>query len=135
MNTLNLGIVMNQGDDFQVIIQVNSPCTPGNPSTPIDITGYQFKGQMRATTVAGGPVVAEFTFAIQNQTTNKGQVLWSLPNVTTTALFASIANAEEPNRLTTPYMFDVKMMDTSSVVSRIVQGIMKLSPQVTMETV
>lgn len=126
--TRNLGIEMNQGDDFGVIL------TLSDINGPIDITGYEFFGEMKLDTDPETGITAEFVFAILNQTSNKGQVQVSLPNATTAALSASVSNAEKKQRLTTPYVFDWKMKDTSNLISRIVEGIIYLSPQVTQET-
>lgn len=127
-STRRLGIDMNQGDDFEVTITIND-----STGAPVDITGYQFAGEMKLNTESTTGVAAEFEFTIQDQTTNKGQVLWSLPNSVTSTLGVSVSDAERKQRLTTPYVFDVKMEDTLNVVTRIVEGIMYVSPEVTQE--
>jgi hypothetical protein len=129
MKTLNLGIILDQGADFNYVIGIN-----GDDATPINLTGYSFLSEMRASTDPASPVVAEFIFTIQNQTTNAGQVLWSLPNATTADLITSVAAATNYKRLTTPFVFDVKMLDTVGNVTRIIQGIVLVSPQATMES-
>lgn len=123
---------MDQGSDFALTIGIFQKSLAG--SIPVDITGYSFKGQMRSNTDPTGTAVAEFVFTILNQSTNKGQVVMSLTNATTSALKTTIANGEENNRPLTPYVFDVKMKDTSLVISRILQGLMEVSPQATLET-
>lgn len=128
MSTLNLGIRMNQGDDFRLIILVTGD------SGPIDISGYEFIGAMKKDTDPESEAVAEFDFTIFNQTTHKGQCLWSLSADEAADLIASVSDAERKNRLTTPYVFDVKMKDTADIVSRPIEGIIYLSPQVTVET-
>ena len=127
MGTRNLGILLNQGDDFNTVIQISGV------SGPINISGYTFKGEMRASTALDSPVVAEFVFDILNQTSNEGQVGWSLPNSITSAIVTSISEPLQPMRQTTQFVFDVKMEDTIGNVTRIIQGIMYVSPQVTME--
>ena len=124
-NTRRLGISMNQGDDFELILLIS------DDSGPINLTGYEFFGDMKLNTDPLTPIAATFSFSILNQTTNTGQVQWTLDNEDTAALIASTSDAERKNQLTTPYVFDVKMQDTDSIVSRIVQGIIYLSPQVT----
>ncbi len=125
--TLNLGISMNQGDDFNLVLLINGP------SGPIDITGYDFLGEMKSSTASTYPVIAEFDFTILNQTTNKGQIQWNLPSAETLALVTSPSDPEQTQRQTTPYVFDVKMQDLSFTVTRIVQGIIYVSPAVTLE--
>jgi hypothetical protein len=130
VKTLNLGIVLDQGADFNLIVGV---C---GASGPIDITGYLFKGQMRVSSDSSVLTpVAEFVFTILNQTTNMGQVQWSLPNASSSAVVTSIATALAESRVTTPFIFDVKMKDTSGVVSRIIQGLVYVSPQATQEAI
>jgi len=119
---------MNQGDDFGVIITIS------DSSGPIDITGYEFFGEMKVDTNPETEVSAEFAFSILTQSgSTLGQVEWSLSNSDTSDLPASVSDAERKNRLTTPYVFDVKMKDTGGLISRIIEGIIYLSPQVTQE--
>ena len=119
---------MNQGTDFSLVIGIF------NVSGAVDITGYQFLGQMRQSTdPAVDSPIAEFVFSILNQTTNTGQVQWTLSEAAIDAVVTSIATSLEPNRLTTPFIFDIKMKDTSGNISRIIQGLIEVSPQATME--
>lgn len=127
MRTLNLGIVMDQGSDFSLVIGVFD-C-----QGPVDITGYEFLSQMRQDTNPSSPVVAEFDFEILNQFSNKGQVRWYLPEVDDVNITTSIATVLTHLRQTTPFVFDIKMLDTSGNNSRIVQGLIYLSPQATQE--
>lgn len=127
MKTLNLGIVLDQGADFSLVIGIFGD------TDPIDITGYAFKSQMRVSTDPASTVVAEFAFEILNQTTNKGQVRWYLPEAQSLAIVTSVANALENSRQTTPFIFDVKMKDVAGTISRIIQGIVQVSPQATQE--
>jgi hypothetical protein len=127
MSTLNLGLVIDQGADFSLLIQVDGDCGP------TDLTGYSFLGEMRSTTEATSPLVAEFSFAIQDQFLNAGQVLMSLPAATIDEIVTSIANPLQRLRRTTPFVFDVKMEDTNGNITRILQGIANVSPQATQE--
>lgn len=130
MQTRNLGIVLDQGADFSLVIEIF------NQTGPIDITGYAFLSQMRKTTQVTDPVtppVAEFQFTILNQTTNKGQVKWFLPESQSELVVASVATPQTEMRETTPFVFDVKMKDTLGQISRIIQGIIYVSPEATQE--
>lgn len=127
MQTRNLGIVLDQGADFKLVILLS------DSNGPIDITGYAFKSEMRLSTDPTSPIVAEFDFAILNQTTNKGQVVWTLDIADSESVTTSIANALKDARQTTPFVFDVKMKDTLDQVTRIIQGLIFVSPQATQE--
>ena len=126
--TLKVAAKMNQGDDFIATLTLKGP------SGPLNLTGYTFFGEMKLDTAAASTVLAEFTFIVLSQATNLGQVQWILPSSVTAALLTSASTPEQPNRLTTPYVFDVKMKDPSGNTSRIMEGIAYVSPQVTQET-
>lgn len=125
--TRQLGVEFGQGEDFVCILTIS------DANGPIDLTGYHFLGEMKPDTDPATLVAAEFVFAILNQTTNKGQVKWSLPASVTAAIPVSVAGAETKKRLTTPYAFDVKMKDVAGTISRIVEGVVYVSPEVTLE--
>lgn len=130
MQTRNLGIVLDQGADFSLVIGIEGE------SGPIDITGYEFLSEMRKSTAVSDPVedpIAEFSFTILNQVTNKGQVRWFLAESASADIVTSVATALNPDRQTTPFVFDVKMKDTADKISRIIQGIIYVSPQATQE--
>lgn len=248
MKALNVALIMNQGADFEIVVQLNN--TVAGVSTPIDITGYEFVGEMRMSTspsvpVAGGvkadgfakftalpvdgdtltigtttltfkdvPVgaldvqidqtgsliitvanllavlqasadaqlllatyaldstmlivlitygvvgvagnlfalaitsagntvsaatllngidPAEFVFTILDQVTNTGQFKMSLPQTQVDTIATSVSGDLNVSRLRTPYVYDVKMKDTSGLKSRIMQGIVYVSPEATLE--
>ncbi len=246
MKALNVGLVMDQGADFNLVVQINN--TVAGVSAPIDITGYEFVGEMRlstspsvpiaggvkasgaitfttnpspgdtltingtvitfvaatpgadevligtsledtvislfalllastdanivqagyaiistnlsivvtftvvglvgnaftlaissagntvsAATLLGGIDPAEFVFTILDQVTNTGQVQMSLPQAQVDTIATSVSGDLNVARLKTPYIFDVKMKDTSGLKSRIMQGIVYVSPQATQE--
>jgi hypothetical protein len=127
MKTLNLGIELDQGADFSLVIGIFGM------GGPIDITGYQFLGEMRDSTDPTSPVVAEFDFEILNQYTNQGQVQWTISQLVLENLELSASGNLQTARLTTPFVFDIKMKDTMGNISRIIQGIAYVSPQATQE--
>ncbi len=132
MKTRNLGIILDQGVDFSLVIGIS------DENGPVDITGYIFKSQMRPSTLLSSPVAlptVEFSFQILNQSTNKGKVRWYAPAASFSSLVASVSSALQNCRQTTPFVFDVKMKDTAGTPSRPIQGIMYLSPQATQETI
>lgn len=127
MKTLNLGIVIDQGTDFNLVIGIFGI------NGAIDITGYEFVGQMKTSTDPDAEIVAEFDFKIMNQYYNMGLLNWSLSAETTTNILTSTSGSLQKNRLTTPFVFDIKMKDTADIITRIVQGIVYVSPDATQE--
>lgn len=124
MKTLNVNVWLNQGADFSVIIRIL--CDP-----PPDLTGYQFKSQIRLS--SGSDVVAEFDFELRDQVLYPGEVYWKLSAADSEAIAAFIIGPNPPCRPTTPYVFDIKMIDTTGDITRILQGIVNVSPDVTRE--
>lgn len=127
MKTMNLGLQIDQGADFNVIIRVD------DMAGAVDLTGYSFLGEMKYSTDPTSAVIAEFDFTIQNQYYQMGQVLMSVPAATIEEIITSTSGPLQKNRRVTPYVFDVKMQDTSGKISRIIQGIAYVSPQATQE--
>lgn len=123
--TLNLDITIYQGANFSANILVP---TGGLPQ---DITGYLFYGYIKESTAFNAAILAEFTFTILNQTTKKGQVSWLLNSEDSGSIPLSISGGENIGRLTTPYIYDVVMVDTSNVKTRILEGMANISPGVT----
>lgn len=131
MQTRNIGIVLNQGSSFSLTISIFGP-----GQVPTNLTGYSFLGQIRQSTdpTVINPV-AEFVFTILDQSVedNIGKVQWELGLTAIDAIITSVASPLVINRLTTPFLYDVKMLDTLGNVSRIIQGIAEVSPQATQE--
>lgn len=124
MKTLNVNVLLNQGATFSVIIRIL--CDP-----PPDLTDYEFKGQIRS--MSDATVVADFVFEIRDQTQFPGEVYWKLSAAATEEIATSVIGPNPPCRLTTPYVFDIKMTDSAGDITRILQGIVSVSPEVTYE--
>lgn len=114
MATLN--ITIDQGADFQRVLTIRDEL-----NVPINLTGYSFKSQIRET-FDSPTVVAEFNFVIRNQTTNTGEVEWSLPNSAVVSLNLDRA---------TKYKYDVEMTSAGLIKTRIIEGEATISPEVT----
>lgn len=127
MKTLNLGIVLDQGSDFSLVIGISGRCGP------IDITGYSFLGEMKSSTDPDAATVAEFQFKILDQGPMQGRVKWFMSAETTLGILTSVSNSLQTKRLATPFVYDIKMKDTAGTVSRIIQGIAYVSPEATQE--
>jgi hypothetical protein len=125
-STLKLNININQGADFNLVFTVT------DMNGPVDLIGYEFLGEMKKNTDEHNPV-AEFVFTILNQYLYPGQVQWSLPACASDDIMTSDANSFQRMRRNTPFLYDVKMKDTSGNVSRILQGTAFVSPEVTQE--
>lgn len=127
--TLNLGIEIDQDADFNAIIGISSQ------SGAVDLTDYEFLGDIAADTNPNTPPSASFIFTVLNQVTNKGQVKMSLPALANNVgeITTSIATPLVPKRQTTRFVFDVKMKDTLGTITRIIQGVVYLSPEATQE--
>lgn len=130
MRTLNLIVILNKGADFSVLLRL-----PDDAGGWVDITDYTFESQMRETTSPDSPIAGTFNFEVvepQSDADNKGKVRWFMTNEETEAIQASIASINGcPQK--TPYLFDIKMTDTLGVITRIVQGKVLVSPEVTQE--
>jgi len=66
-----LNIELKQGEDFYRLITIKD-----NLSAEIDLTGYSFTGQIRASSKS--ELFLSFTFTIKDQGTSKGQVEMTL---------------------------------------------------------
>jgi len=85
-------------------------------SAPINVAGYSFSGSL-SKSYASANVDANLTITIANSA--RGNVVLSLNAAATSNLSAQ------------KYVYDVKMTDSSNNVTRILEGIISLSPGVT----
>lgn len=105
-------LFMDQGATFNNIINL----TDDTSNTPINVSGYSVTSQMRRSYYSAN-ASANITCAITDPA-NGGIVLSMSP--------ANTANMK-PGR----YLFDVKLIDTESIVSRVLEGIITVTPQIT----
>ena len=104
-------IIIDQGADFATSITVAD--TSGNV---VDLTGYTGRGQMRKHYTSSTKV--DFTIVFGTPRTD-GKVTLSLSNVQTAAM--------ESGR----YVYDAELITASNTVSRLVEGIATVTPEVT----
>lgn len=106
---LKANIVIDQGTDFETTIEVRD-----DDENIVDLTGYTGAAQMRkhytssaqtAFTVTISPVLGEVKLSMSANTTT---------NIT-------------PGR----YVYDCEVTSSSNVVTRLIEGIVTVSPQVT----
>lgn len=116
MAAAKYNITVEQGSHFNLVLTIKDP-TP----TPIDISTWTFSGQIRKSP-SDATALADFTFTIQNQITNTGEVWVSLTDVETSAI-----PAECPS---TNLVYDIEAT-VSGVVTRLIMGAAVLSAEVT----
>lgn len=124
MASVVYNIMLNKGDDFELQITVKD--ATGNA---IDLTGYTYYGQIRSSFDAELPV-ATFVCTIANQNTDKGLVYIRLPHGQSSEIpvLGSKGNNRRP---TTEYIYDIEETTQGGIISRIMEGTVTVSPNVT----
>lgn len=109
-------LVVYQGADFRRALEFKD-----GANVLINLTGYVFRGQARTSVTASSPSFS-FTFTLRNQTTNSGYVDMHIAAAATSAL----ALTKETN-----YFYDIEMVNSSGDITRIMEGQVKVYPEVT----
>jgi hypothetical protein len=109
-----LDLEIKQGQDEELLITVKN-----EDGSLVDLTGFTFAGQVRDTFI--GSLIFSFSFQVQNQGTNQGEV-----KMTVAASVTSRVKINQP----TSYVYDVEM-NSGSKKTRILEGKLGLSPEVT----
>jgi hypothetical protein len=104
-------LTIDQGASFELTFDL-----VGDDGYPINITGYVFSGQIRKTYYSTNPT-ANIVVTILNSAA--GNTL------------LSISSSNTANIVAGRYVYDIKMKDTANVTSRVVEGIVTVTPQVT----
>ena len=112
INSILYNFSINQGADETIQLTIVDAIT----NLPINITGYTFKSEIRYAFTDASPV-ASWTCTITDGA--NGILKLYLSNTATTSLVPG------------NYVCDVKMTDTSSYVSRIVEGPLTVYAEVT----
>lgn len=118
-----LDITVEQGARFSMMITVNDSL-----GAPIDLTGATFEGQIRATHDSLD-AAAQFTFTLQNQTTDKGKVLCEMYDTITAAI--PVSGDQPGKRVTVNYLYDISYYLVTHHRVRILQGVAKVVGEVT----
>lgn len=105
-------LFVDQGTTFNTVINLNDDTT----NTPINVYGYSANSQMRRSYYSAN-ISANITCSFSN--TANGELTLSLTPGETANL--------RPGR----YVFDVKTTDPYNTVSRVLEGIITIIPQVT----
>ena len=101
----------DQGTDFSYALDLSN-----DDDTPLNVTGYTFTSSIRKSFYSSG-VTANLTVTILNAA--GGNVQISMNAATTANIKAG------------RYLYDVKMINDTSVVSRVIEGIITVYPQIT----
>jgi hypothetical protein len=108
-------IEIDQGADFEQLLTIRD-----DNDNPRDITGFNFRASARVNLES--EVLFNFSFEIANQTTNTGEVTMSLGHALSSAV---------PYTLGNKFIYDVEMVDNLGKVSRVMQGVITFSNEVT----
>jgi hypothetical protein len=109
-------LTVYQGADYRRALEFKD-----NSAVLMNLTGYTFRGQVKAS-YQDESAVFSFGFTLRDQTTDTGVVDMILTAADTSAVEISKA---------TNYIYDIEMVDTDGYVTRVVEGSLKLYPEVT----
>lgn len=105
-------LYLDQGATFNSVIYLTDDLT----NTPINVAGYIVTSQMRRSYYSVN-ASASFTCAITDAP--NGEITLSMTHLQTANIKAG------------RYLFDIEAMDDANVVSRVVEGIITVTPQIT----
>ena len=103
-------LFIDQGTDFETSLDLI-----GDDGTPIDITGFTFKSQIRK------------SYYSANASANLTITVLDAPNGNA---MLSMTAANSSNIFPGRYVYDVKMKDSANTTTRVVEGILTINPQV-----
>lgn len=104
-------LTVDQGATFETTLDLIA-----DDGTAINVAGYVFSGQVRKSYYSSNPT-ANITITVDN--TANGNLTLSMNSATTSNIRAG------------RYVYDVKMTDIANTTTRIVEGIITITPQVT----
>lgn len=122
MSAGNYDILVEQGATFLLTITIKD--TSG---VPINLTGQTFRGKIKKS-FSDVTAQANFVCTLANQLTDPGKVTISLSAVDTAAI---VLNTQGTARVLTVMAYDIESQDSSGIVKRWLQGLAKISPEVT----
>jgi hypothetical protein len=106
---IKANLVIDQGSDFTTNIQLRDEA-----EQYVDLEGFSARGQLRKTYSSSNAV--DFTVEI------------ILP---TSELFIALSSAQTANLTSGRYVYDIELTTRSGVLTRIVEGIVTVTPEVT----
>lgn len=110
-----VNLLIQQGADFSHVISLQN-----SDGSPMVLSGYSAKMQIRPA-AGSATLILELSTANGRITINglAGQITLNIPNATTTTLVTGSA------------VYDLEITDGSGIITRVMQGNVTLSPEVT----
>jgi hypothetical protein len=116
MPAAKYGIKIEQGTDFALPLTISDTL-----GVPVNLSGDTFRGSVRSTF---GTVSALATFGVNVASAAIGVIVFTLSNTQTAALPSTLG--------VEPLVYDIeRVLAGSGLVSRVLQGKVKVSPEVT----
>ena len=112
-------LICKQGTTWEFYVTLEDE--GGNP---IDLTGYTGRGQIRKDYTSEN-ATASFTVSIDSPKDGKVKIL--LDAETTSSIEAGHSYKDEKSK----YVYDIEIEDSNKYVTRILEGIIMVSPEVT----
>ena len=103
-------LVIDQGTDYSTVVNVTD-----DDDNPINLTGYTGRGQIRKHYTSSNAV----SFSVSVSNAELGQLTLALTATQTSNMAAS------------RYVYDVEVVSSANIVSRIIEGIVTITPEVT----
>lgn len=104
-------LIADQGSNFSTIVTVED-----NSGSPLDLTGYNFAGQIRKTYSSSSAVNFNIIGLLP---LSNGEVQLSLTSEQTNSMKAG------------RYVYDFEIISSTSVVTRVLEGQLEITPSVT----
>ncbi len=114
---------ISQGSDFLLALTIKD-----SSGVPLDLTGHTFRGQIRKT-ASDATIQASFTFEVLDQVVNTGRVNILLDAAISSAIL--LEKSSNASRKLTTMTYDIESEDLSGKEERWLEGLVKLSPEVT----
>jgi len=105
-------LIMDQGASFNNVINLTDDLS----NASLNILGYTVRSQMRRSYYSAN-ATANITCTISNSA--NGEITMSMTAANTTLIKAG------------RYLFDLETVDTNGIVSRVLEGIITVTPQIT----
>ena len=122
----NYNMTCQQGSTFTRLIEIEQPDIEADPTgntfEPFSLTGYSARMQVRRT-------IDSDTFLLNLTTQNGALVINPVPGDVNKILIN--ISAATTASVTTSGVYDLEIISTTNIVSRVLQGSFTLSPEVT----
>lgn len=126
-NDGTVSLIGKQGTTWELLITLKHP-----NGSPINLTGYTFRGQFR-TSYTATEKTTDFICTIISA--SEGKISISVSEVITSAIQAYKESIDNAKRSTYKgagvYVYDIEMIDAAGRVSRILEGKLYVDPEAT----